>query len=219
MRWVRAIAAALAMLTVIGGAPVLLLGWGSLGPGWWRADDGSLLVTVLTVAGWLAWLAFTLATVLEVIRFASGNRFIPDLPLLGGLQALCAGLVLAVVAVAASSGGSADTRAEGSGRPASVLAERSDAAPVTPQRPRANGEKQADRPASGGTELGRGPTTLATTVPGRPADRGAVPAAGTDPTSIRGRMSGGHAPLPGLTALVNSPLRRELSVRPTRLGS
>ena len=191
MRWVRAIAAALAMLTVIGGAPVLLLGWGSLGPGWWRADDGSLLVTVLTVAGWLAWLAFTLATVLEVIRFASGNRFIPDLPLLGGLQALCAGLVLAVVAVAASSGGSADTRAEGSGRPASVLAERSDAAPVTPQRPRANGEKQADRPASGGTELGRGSTTLATTVDDQAeTGLGYTVAAGDDLWSVAERLLG-----------------------------
>ena len=103
MRWIKAIAAAAAMLLVIAGAPVLLLGWGSLGPGWWRAADGSLLLTILTVAGWLAWAAFTLATVLEVIRYVSGNRFVPDLPLLGGLQTLCAGLVLAVVGVAASS--------------------------------------------------------------------------------------------------------------------
>ena len=103
MRWLKAVAAAAAMLLVIGGAPVLLLGWGSLGPGWWRAADGSLLLTVLTVAGWLAWGAFTLATVLEVIRYASGNRFIPDLPLLGGLQTLCAGLVLTVVGAAAGS--------------------------------------------------------------------------------------------------------------------
>lgn len=100
MRWVKAVAAALAMLTVLVGAPFLLLTWGSLRPAWWRADDGSLLFTVLTVAGWLAWLAFLLATVLEIVRYAGGNRFIPDLPLLGGLQALCAMLVLAVVSVA-----------------------------------------------------------------------------------------------------------------------
>lgn len=100
MRWVKAVTAALAILVVIAGAPVLLLGWGSLKEGWWRADDGSLFFTLLTVAGWLAWLAFTLATVLEVVRYAGGHRFVPDLPLLGGLQALCAGLVLAVMSVA-----------------------------------------------------------------------------------------------------------------------
>lgn len=100
MKWVRAVAAAVAMLLVIAGAPVLLLGWGRLGEGWWRTDDGSLFFTILALAGWLAWLAFTAATVLEIVRFAGGNRFVPELPLLGGLQALCAGLVLAVVSVA-----------------------------------------------------------------------------------------------------------------------
>ena len=131
MRWVKAVTAGLAMLLVIAGAPVLLIGWGSLGSGWWRADDGSLLFALLTVAGWLAWAAFTLATVLEIIRQTSGRRFVPDMPLLGGLQALCAGLVFAVVSVAASSGaGSAPPAANPSlSHPsldaASVLAERS----------------------------------------------------------------------------------------------
>ncbi len=140
MRWVKAVAAAAAMLIVIGGAPVLLLGWGSLGPGWWRADDGSLFFTVLTLAGWLAWLAFTLATVLEIVRYAGGNRFIPDLPLLGGLQALCAGLVLAVVSVSGwpgASAGPSDDQPQRSAPPraasASVLAERPTATP-TPER-------------------------------------------------------------------------------------
>ena len=142
MRWVKAIAAACAMLAVIAGAPVLLLGWSSLGPGWWRADDGSLFVTVLTLAGWLAWLAFMLATVLEIVRYAGGNRFVPDLPLLGALQALCAVLVLAVVSVAGWPGASAEPP---EGRPrlpvppkpaaASVLVERPSATPAAEPAP------------------------------------------------------------------------------------
>lgn len=101
MRWVRAVGAMVALLAVVLGAPVLLLGWGRLGgDGWWRVGDGSLLLTVLTLAGWVAWLGFVLAIGAEIVRYASGNRYKPDLPLLGGLQALSAALVLAVVGVA-----------------------------------------------------------------------------------------------------------------------
>ena len=104
MRWLRGLLALLAILVVALGAPILLLGWGRLvGPAGWRGDDGSLLLAILTLAGWLAWLVFTLATAAEVVRYASGNRFVVNLPLLGGLQAACAGLVLAVVALAANS--------------------------------------------------------------------------------------------------------------------
>ncbi|MDQ7991447.1 MAG: LysM peptidoglycan-binding domain-containing protein [Propionicimonas sp.] len=103
MRWLRGIAALAAMLAVIVGAPVVLLGWGGPGAGWWRAGDGSLLLTVLTLAGWVAWAVFALSTVAELVRYLSGNRFAVNLPLLGGLQAVCAGLVLAVVGMAAGS--------------------------------------------------------------------------------------------------------------------
>ena len=106
MRWLRGLLALLTIVVVVGGAPALLIGWGRLvGPAGWRGDDGSLLLALLTVAGWLAWLAFTLATAAEVVRFASGNRFVVDLPLLGGLQALCAGLVLAVVGLGVATPG------------------------------------------------------------------------------------------------------------------
>jgi hypothetical protein len=141
MKWIRAVAAAVAMVLVIGGAPVLLLGWGGFGQGWWRADDGSLFLTILTIAGWLAWLAFTLATVLEIVRYAGGSRFVPDLPLLGGLQALCAGLVLAVVAAAGwpgtttePQGGEAQPSVPQKATAASVLAERPSASPTPEPR-------------------------------------------------------------------------------------
>ncbi|MCW5951434.1 MAG: LysM peptidoglycan-binding domain-containing protein, partial [Propionibacteriaceae bacterium] len=159
MRWIKAIAAAVAMVVVIGGAPVLLLGWGGLRAGWWRADDGSLFFTVLTLAGWLAWLAFTLATVSEVVRYAGGKRFIPDLPLLGGLQALCAGLVLAVVSVAGWPGanaGPSDGQPRHPAPPkaagASVLAER----PVTPPA-----AEPAPRPSVAASDEGESYTVAA----------------------------------------------------------
>ncbi|MEA4944476.1 MAG: LysM peptidoglycan-binding domain-containing protein [Propionicimonas sp.] len=106
MRWVRGIGALLTMLVVLLGAPVLLARWGRLGvTDWWaRADDGSLLLAVLTIAGWLAWAVFVLAVVLELARLLSGHRYQVELPLLGGLQAICATLILAVLALAAGSG-------------------------------------------------------------------------------------------------------------------
>lgn len=104
MRWLRGMGALIALVAVMGGAPLLLLAWGRVRPWTWAPgfDDGSLLLAVLTIAGWIAWGAFTLATALEVVRLLSRNRFMVNLPLLGGLQAVCAGLVIAVVALAAS---------------------------------------------------------------------------------------------------------------------
>lgn len=115
MRWLRGMGALIALVAVMGGAPLLLLAWGRVSPRTWAPgfDDGSLLLAVLTIAGWIAWAAFTLATVLEVVRLLSRNRFMVNLPLLGGLQAVCAGLVIAVVALAAS-GPSAPVAATGS---------------------------------------------------------------------------------------------------------
>ena len=127
-RWLRGLGALIALAGVLVGAPLLLLAWGRLRLWTWEPgfDDGSLLLAVLTTAGWLAWAAFTGTTILEAIRLLSGNRFVVNVPLLGGLQALCAGLVIAVVAMAASApsvpgGASTGAGAVGaSGSPASV---------------------------------------------------------------------------------------------------
>ncbi|MDT0164487.1 LysM peptidoglycan-binding domain-containing protein [Actinotalea sp. AC32] len=57
-----------------------------------RPDDGSLLLGGVTVIAWLAWLAFALPLVIEIVSSIRGVRT-PHLPLLGHGQRLAAGLV------------------------------------------------------------------------------------------------------------------------------
>lgn len=57
-----------------------------------RPDDGNLLIGTLTVIAWLAWAAFALPVVVELIASLRGVRT-PRLPLLGPAQRLAAGLV------------------------------------------------------------------------------------------------------------------------------
>jgi LysM domain-containing protein len=107
MRWLRGIGALLALGLVVLGSPVALAAWGRLPVGWpaalSRPDDGSVLLVALTLVGWLAWAAFTLSTVTEAVRLFSSGRLRLRIPLLGGLQQLSAGLLLAVLALAPSS--------------------------------------------------------------------------------------------------------------------
>ncbi|WP_199421657.1 LysM peptidoglycan-binding domain-containing protein [Actinotalea solisilvae] len=57
-----------------------------------RPDDGSLLLGVVTVIAWLAWLAFALPLVIEIASSVRAVRT-PHLPLLAPAQRLAAGLV------------------------------------------------------------------------------------------------------------------------------
>lgn len=57
-----------------------------------RPDDGNLLTGTLTVIAWLAWAAFALPVVVELIASLRGVRT-PRLPLLAPAQRLAAGLV------------------------------------------------------------------------------------------------------------------------------
>jgi len=57
-----------------------------------RPDDGNLLIGTLTVIAWLAWAAFALPVVVELIASLRGVRT-PRLPLLAPAQRLAAGLV------------------------------------------------------------------------------------------------------------------------------
>ncbi|HEX5334731.1 MAG TPA: LysM peptidoglycan-binding domain-containing protein, partial [Propionicimonas sp.] len=107
MRWLRGIGALTALGLVIIGAPVALAGWGRMPVGWpaalARPDDGSVLLVALTVLGWLAWAAFTLSIATEAARLVSSGRVRLRIPLLGGLQQLSTGLLLAVLALAPTS--------------------------------------------------------------------------------------------------------------------
>jgi nucleoid-associated protein YgaU len=105
MRWLRGLGSALTLVLLVIGAPLALLSWGRyprltaaglLGP-----DDGSLLFGLITLVGWLAWAVFALATALEVARLVI-RRPPVRLPGLATVQQLSAGLLLAVVALAAT---------------------------------------------------------------------------------------------------------------------
>ena len=105
MNRVRSIGAAVVLAAIVILAPVALWVWG-VPPGrvtnLLRPDDGSALLAVLTLLGWLVWAAFTASVVIEVINVI-GRRAVPlRLPLLGGFQSVAGALVFAALAPAAS---------------------------------------------------------------------------------------------------------------------
>ncbi|MFT4297319.1 MAG: LysM peptidoglycan-binding domain-containing protein [Micropruina sp.] len=96
-RRVRAAAAALLLLVIVGAVPAALLSWG-VAPAalanLTRPDDGSAVLALLTVIGWLAWLAFTVSVLVEAVNLI-GRRAVPlRLPLLGGLQSIAGALLV-----------------------------------------------------------------------------------------------------------------------------
>ncbi|MGV8907340.1 MAG: LysM peptidoglycan-binding domain-containing protein [Propionicimonas sp.] len=103
MRWLRGVAALVALGLVLLGSPFALTAWGR-GPAGWEAlarpEDGTVLLFALTVVGWLAWAAFSLSSIAEAARLLSKGRVRLRIPLLGGLQQLSAGLLIAVLALA-----------------------------------------------------------------------------------------------------------------------
>lgn len=105
-RWVRGLGALLALIAGLVLAPTALLAWGHYPRVDWslllRPSDGTLLLVVLTAVGWLAWSAFALSTAAELARIVSRNRLRILLPSLGGVQALSASLLFAVVSLAAT---------------------------------------------------------------------------------------------------------------------
>lgn len=105
MNRVRSIGAAVVLAAIVILTPVALWVWG-VPPGrvtnLLRPDDGSALLAVLTLLGWLVWAAFTASVLIEGINVV-GRRAVPlRLPLLGGLQSVAGALVFAALAPAAS---------------------------------------------------------------------------------------------------------------------
>ena len=62
-------------------------------------DDGSILIRVVAVVGWLAWAVFAACVLVELLRLASGRRIQVRLPGLAGSQRLVAGLLLSIVSM------------------------------------------------------------------------------------------------------------------------
>ncbi len=110
MRFVRGCGALMLLLAGLFGVPWLLLRIGyTPGAGvfsWqrWREalllpDDGSVLLSVITVVAWLAWLVFVLSMLAELVSLLSGRRVRLRVPGFGLPQAAAASLLLSVVAM------------------------------------------------------------------------------------------------------------------------
>ncbi|MDR1449560.1 MAG: LysM peptidoglycan-binding domain-containing protein [Propionibacteriaceae bacterium] len=83
-RIVRGVAAAIALVALTVGTPVLLAVGGDLGPllrlvtepsVLWRPDDGSFVLGLLTLAGWIAWAVLAVGVALEGWAALRGARY------------------------------------------------------------------------------------------------------------------------------------------------
>jgi LysM repeat protein len=103
----RAVGAGVALVLIVVAAPLALLVWGvpvtKVG-NLLRPDDGSALLAVLTLVGWLAWAAFAASVAVEAINIVARRAVPVRLPLLGGLQAIAGALVFAALSPSAPAG-------------------------------------------------------------------------------------------------------------------
>ena len=90
-------------LAALGGNPLpTAITWESLRQALFARDDGSILLGLVTLVGWLAWLVFALSVIGELVVLLSRQRIRVNLPGLAGPQRVAAGLLLSVVAMAAA---------------------------------------------------------------------------------------------------------------------
>lgn len=108
MRFLRGLAALIGLIIGLAGVPFALLilggnplpeqlGWTELVNALFRPDDGTLLIGLITIIGWLAWLIFTVSVMVEIVGQISGYRITIQLPGMATPQRFAAGLVVAVV--------------------------------------------------------------------------------------------------------------------------
>jgi nucleoid-associated protein YgaU len=85
-------------LAVLGGNPLPdELSWSAVQRALFTPADGMILVGLITVVGWLAWLVFTLSVISELVAIVSQQRVRISLPGLDAPQRLAAGLLISVI--------------------------------------------------------------------------------------------------------------------------
>ena len=103
------VGSAIALLAVVVGGLWVLLNWGRLGALlsvdwrdiWTRPDDGRLLLGVLTVVGWLAWVLVVGTVFCESVASLSRGRWRPRMPGAGWLRPMVGALVVTVFGLSA----------------------------------------------------------------------------------------------------------------------
>lgn len=91
----------LALLVLSGDPWPRTLSWAGLEHALLRPDDGRVLVGVVTLVGWVAWLVFAASVLGELVTLATHHRVRVRLPGLAGPQRFAAGLLVSVVALVA----------------------------------------------------------------------------------------------------------------------
>ena len=90
-------------LVVLGGDPLPdRLTWPSVRDALLTPDDGTILVGLITVVGWVAWAVFAISVISELIAVLSRRRIQIRLPGLAGPQRLAAGLLISVMTMTAA---------------------------------------------------------------------------------------------------------------------
>jgi hypothetical protein len=107
-RLVRGLGSLTILLIGTGGVPVALaflggnplpedLSWSALQRALFTPVDGTILVGLITIVGWLAWLVFTLSVISELLAVVSRQRIRVRLPGLDIPQRFAAGLLISVI--------------------------------------------------------------------------------------------------------------------------
>ncbi len=87
-------------LIILGGNPLpTAITWADLRDALFTPDDGTILLGLVTIIGWLAWAVFALSVILELITVVSRHRIRIQLPGLAAPQRAAAGLLVAVAAM------------------------------------------------------------------------------------------------------------------------
>jgi LysM repeat protein len=85
-------------LALLGGNPLPEeLSWSAVQRALFTPVDGMILVGLITIVGWLAWLVFTLSVISELVAIVSQQRVRISLPGLEAPQRFAAGLLISVI--------------------------------------------------------------------------------------------------------------------------